>query len=184
MTIPKLDSLSNSPMEKWCPVAGYEGCYAVSNYGRVKSITRIDERGRRRAEKIRSQHVSGKYFQVTLYLGDSYKTLLVSRMVALAFVDNPYKKPHVNHIDGNKLNNKSDNLEWVTREENIQHAIRTGLFRLGGRHASSMLTDEQVIELRKRHNNGESRLVLAKEFGVSKSTITGITSGDRWRHLL
>lgn len=48
-------------------------------------------------------------------------------MVAEAFIDNIDNKPEVNHIDGNRLNNKAYNLEWVTRQENMEHAIETGL---------------------------------------------------------
>lgn len=58
--------------------------------------------------------------------GDPHYRLL-HRVIAQAFVENNEGKPEVNHIDGNKSNNRADNLEWVTREENLRHAYETGL---------------------------------------------------------
>lgn len=61
--------------------------------------------------------------------GDKPKIFSLHRLVALAFVPNPDSKPHVNHYDGNRLNNWYYNLEWVTHQENIQHAFDAGLIK-------------------------------------------------------
>jgi len=70
---------------------------------------------------------SSKYARVTIRVDGKSKRFSVHRIVAEAFIDNPDNKPCVNHIDGNKLNNNSDNLEWCTHKENTKHAFDTGL---------------------------------------------------------
>ena len=67
------------------------------------------------------------YLVLTLSKDGKAKTHQLHRVVASAFVDNPFNKEQINHKDGNKENNKVSNLEWVTSEENINHAIKTGL---------------------------------------------------------
>lgn len=61
-------------------------------------------------------------------------TVFVHRIVAAAFIPNPLNLPHVNHLDGNKLNPAADNLEWTTHKENMRHASRLGLLATGARH--------------------------------------------------
>lgn len=100
--------------EIWLPVKGAPK-HSVSNRGRVKGPkgvmkTRLDRRG---------------YPCVYIY---KFGTKRVHRLVAIAFLPNPGKKPQVNHIDCNKENNHVDNLEWVTNQENMDHAVAHGLF--------------------------------------------------------
>lgn len=108
-------------MEKYVDIPGYEGIYQVSNFGNVKSL-RYKNANR---EKILSpiNHYLGYQF---VHLGRS-KIRMVHVLVAESFVPNPQNKPFVNHIDGNKKNNRATNLEWVTSKENMEHAIKTGL---------------------------------------------------------
>lgn len=68
-----------------------------------------------------------KYMMVRIQINNKAHWVSIHRAVATAFIPNPEKKPMVNHIDGNKLNNHVDNLEWVTASENQKHAYRTGL---------------------------------------------------------
>lgn len=99
-------------------IDGIETNYSVSNEGEVKN----DKTNR----KMTLGFHQG-YRTVGLKVNGKNKGLRVHRLVANAFIPNPEKKPYVNHIDGNRGNNKLENLEWVTPSENTQHAVRIGL---------------------------------------------------------
>lgn len=104
--------------EKWEPIANYSG-YEVSNFGSVRnSVTK-------HVMKPWSVH---DYQYIGLRAKGCKRNRSVHRLVAEAFIPNPLNKPEVNHLDGDKRNNFVSNLQWSTSSENIQHAIRTGLF--------------------------------------------------------
>ena len=108
--------------EVWKDIKGYEGQYQVSNKGRVKSLSRVTSDGRSIVDKIlKSGKNSVGYLIVNLYKDGQLRSYLIHRLVANAFTDNSENKPEVNHIDENKENNCVNNLEWVTRKENINH---------------------------------------------------------------
>ncbi|MDY2883057.1 MAG: NUMOD4 domain-containing protein [Romboutsia timonensis] len=129
--------------EVWKDIKGFEEIYQVSNFGRVKSLLR--KRRNRNGyfyikEKILKQSINTYgYLQVCLYNNCERSVKRVHRLVAETFIPNPSNKPEVNHIDGNKTNNKIDNLEWVTSKENITHAFKIGL---------RTVTEEQKTKLR------------------------------------
>lgn len=113
---------------------GYEGKYIISNYGYVKRLEHIfissDGRKFHLKERIQPTKLVGDgYLTVTWGNGKNMKWDYVHRIVAKMFVENPNPevKTDVNHKDGNKLNNRADNLEWVTKKENMEHASKKGL---------------------------------------------------------
>ena len=105
--------------EIWKDKKDYEGHYQVSNFGRVKSIKFGKER------ILKPVTNSSGYLLVELYKNNIKKKYSVHRLVAEAFIPNPYNLPQVNHKDENKLNNNVDNLEWCTNEYNINYGTRT-----------------------------------------------------------
>lgn len=105
--------------EIWKPVLGYEGLYEVSNLGRVKSLNW--KRTNTHKCLYLKKHNKG-YKQVELVKDKSSKMFLVHRLVANAFLDNPFNKTQINHKDYDKTNNNVDNLEWCTNSENMKHS--------------------------------------------------------------
>lgn len=108
--------------EIWKPVAGYEGFYEVSNQGRVKRTKNLKE------TILKSCKHNNGYLKVMLCKNGKRQNVFIHRIVAQTFIQNPDDLPQVNHIDGNKENNITDNLEWVTHSENMMHAVSQKLF--------------------------------------------------------
>ena len=157
------------PNEEWRDIKDYEGLYQVSNMGRVRSI----RNGKIRIFKIAEKYLS--YYAVHFRENGINKMFKVHRLVAQAFIPNPENKPCVNHIDGNKWNNRADNLEWVDQSENNLHAIRIGLRKYDQPHIKARkLTPEDVRFIRENYKPYDKEFgqsALAKKFGVSHGEI-------------
>lgn len=169
-------TLDAIPDEVWKPVDGYED-YHVSNYGRVKSF-------KRKKPRILKPALTNKgYLYVALSLDGKQKHFLVHVLVARAFIPNPDNKPEVNHRIGWKLNCYVGNLEWATHEENMEHAVDTGLRKIKGKeHPLAKIKDEQVLYIRNNPDN-LSRKELAAMFGMTETNINAIQTGKLWGHV-
>lgn len=142
-------------VEVWKAIEGYEGLYEVSNLGRVKSLERYENARigvlRKRKERFLKYFLDKDgYEKVTLSKNHKLKTIGVHRLVAETFIENPEKKPQVNHIDEDKTNNSSMNLEWVTQIENVNHGTRNK--RISEAMTNNPLTSKPVIAISKETN--------------------------------
>jgi|688.fasta_scaffold872797_1 hypothetical protein len=139
--------------EVWKDIVGYEESYQVSNLGNVKALRRkFTPNGATRftEEKLANLYINRHgYVKVQISKNSKQKQVSVHRLVAIAFLPNNENKPEVNHIDGNKLNNKIDNLEWSTRSENVIHGIKNNL-----------------IQVKKRGLHNMSKVVINIENGI------------------
>ncbi len=171
------------------PIKEYEGLYEVSNSGKIFSHYALGGRHRlinkNKKREVKQRILNGFYYVVSLYKQDKGKIYRVSRLVAETFISNPNNKPQVNHKDGNKLNNNLNNLEWVTRSENIRHAFDTGLSSAKGeRNSQAKLTKENILEIRELYKTGRYiHKQLAKRFNVTKNCIALIIKRKRWNHI-
>ena len=117
--------------EIWKDIEGYEGLYQVSNFGNVKSLSKMWKSGSgyyiQKEIILKQQLKSKRYLGVGLTKNKKWKNFLVHRLVAEAFLENPNHYNQINHIDCNKLNNNIENLEWCSQEQNLEHAYKNGL---------------------------------------------------------
>lgn len=174
--------------EIWKDIINFEEQYQISNFGRIKSLTRRDTKGQTRYERFLKAHLDkGGYYRVILCKNSIQRTYIVHRLVAIHFLDLPenYQELTVNHKDGNKTNNHPSNLEWVTQKDNNKHAYRTGLKdNKGEKHGESKLTEKQVKNIRYLHYiKWFNQMELANIFDVSKTLIGKIVNRENWTHI-
>lgn len=123
--------------EIWKDIPGYEGLYQASNLGQIRSLDRIVEYVKHYSdrdvravhkfkEKVLKQSFTSGYLGVLLSVDGIKTSELVHRLVASTFVKNPDNKPQVDHKDGDRTNNRVDNLIWVTSKENHADTISKG----------------------------------------------------------
>lgn len=112
--------------ENWKDIKGYEGLYQVSNLGRIKSLEFRNHKYNFQKEKILKPNKSGtcKYLAITLSKNKKRKRYLIHRLVAETFISNPYNFAQINHKDENKQNNCENNLEWCTRNYNMNYGTQ------------------------------------------------------------
>jgi len=149
--------------EEWMPIIDSDNAY-ISNFGNVS----------RDGKKVIPKEDSEGYLRVNV--GGKLKRDRVHRLVAKAFIDNPKYKPFVNHIDGNKKNNRVDNLEWVTPKENAVHASEHDLLshdtgRKGYILAVNVKNGQSCVFLNQAH--------VAKVIGADDSEVNKCIKGKR-----
>lgn len=172
--------------EEWRSVVGYDGLYEVSNMGNLRSLRRGI------VKCLKPSKCAGEYRHVGLWKNKELKYHNVHRIVAIAFLKNEHDKKTVNHKNGDRHDNRSENLEWCTYKENTQHAALKGRLSCGEDRWNSKLTrrDVNIIReiIRNRPKNRRykssrqySNNSIGKLFNVSASTISRVASAKGWK---
>lgn len=167
--------------DEWKPAPGWPD-YEVSSDGQVRRAT-PPRAGKTEIGKILRQtnHCRSGHKLVGLTKdGKTYK-VKVHQLVSRAFIGEPPSDRHmVAHWDGDPTNNRVSNLRWATAKENVADTIRHGRIARGERSGVALLTEEQVLEIRRLRKAGVRNTDVAKMFGISCPTVSNITSGANW----
>ena len=193
MTVPIWRNKEESSLqgEFWKP---FPDChdYEASNIGRVRVVVNRKNRNGRHfwKGKIITQNSYNKdkrYLRCALTIEGVHKSYGSHRIVASAFIPNPYGKEQVNHKDGDPTNNYIENLEWVTAKENSLHAWDAGLVRTlcGDESPHSKLKSTDVLDILHSYYFGlSSKQDIANSYGMMYEYITLIIKGERWSDLV
>lgn len=165
--------------EQWRPIVGFTDRYLISSHGKVVSLC-YNQTQRQRLLRVTSPH---RYPSVSLHDGAHVTQVGVNRLVAQHFLPSPAaaRFTHVVPKDGNHLNLRADNLEWVDQREDEDVAVRERFRRYGAQNTQSKLTPALVQQIRQLAAQGSSNQQLATQFGVSRPTISLIVRRLSWR---
>ena len=176
-------------------IPGFEGLYAVTKDGKVWSHPRTSLVGVNGGIKtdgnrwLAQTPVTKRTAHLRVYLHNQGKTIgmLVHRAVALAYLPNPNKFPHINHKDSNPTNNHLENLEWCNAAMNAKHAVANGLTKMpnqqGGANSGAKVNEADVRAMRALHEKGESCAAIARHYNLTPKTAWNIVHGKRWAHV-
>ncbi|HVN78614.1 MAG TPA: NUMOD4 motif-containing HNH endonuclease [Terriglobia bacterium] len=168
---------TDSTIEIWKEIPGYEGRYQASNLGRIRN---------QKTHRVLRPTISGKGKYLHLNLGQS-NTQCVHILVAVTFLGPVPEGKEVNHKDGVKTNCCSKNLEYLTCGDNHKHAYLLGLKvghsegKKGDQHWNARLTEGQVKEIRSLAGTMTHEKISLR-FSVCRQTVTDIIRKKRWKH--
>lgn len=170
----------------WKPCPGFEAFYEVSDQGEVRGIAKraVKGRGAIVGLVLRQTTAPDGYRKVTLRAPGRRSTKRVHRIVCEAF-HGPQPTPahEVAHGNGDRADNRAQNLRWATRLENIADKRLHGTENIGSRSGKAKLTEADVIAIRQRAAEGVMHKVIARDYPVCSSQISHIVAGDNWRHV-
>ena len=157
-------------------------CWRLKGLGYGRGTTRV------MSEMHWKPLVGGKdkdgYAKVILCVDGERIYVRVNRLILTAFVGPP-PEPNMEaaHENGDKCDNTVGNLRWAKHVDNIADKKRHGTHQAGEKHGGSILTEEQVVAIRRRRSEGASLADVSAEFSVSKATVSAITTGRLWKHV-
>lgn len=161
--------------ERWLPIPGWEGRYEVSDQGRI----------RRPVVYLKGGRLPRGYRLIGLWRHNRAHHYLVHQLVLMAFVGTCPPGQEIDHIDGDPSNNRLENLEYVTRLENMTRSLpkRRATQVRGERSPKAKLSEADVREMRRLAADGVGYRALARRFGVAYPTARNVVLRERWAHI-
>ncbi len=190
--LPWVLSLSTAEdIEVWLPVLGWEDFYEISSFGRVKRLAWSDQRGHKGGTRnfpekiIKGRPNRWHYCRVDLCKnGEKPKHHFIHVMVLTAFRAPRPPGHETRHLDGNRGNNRLDNLAWGTRADQFDDMRSHGTFQQGEMRPWTKLTEKEVLEIRELTALGAMRQEdIAIKYGITRQNVSKIHRRTRWRHL-
>lgn len=157
--------------DKWKDIEGYDGAYKINRYGVVISFRQYKQ-GKRITQSVNKCG----YVTVSLYKEGKLKTYTKHRLLAKAFVSNPYNHPCVNHIDENKQNNHISNLEWCTHKYNTNHGTSIA------RRSATQSTEVMGVNIETGERLHFKSLSEAGKNGFTRQSISSCVKGISITH--
>ena len=171
--------------ENWKPILRFDGAYEVSDQGRVHSLIERNRHGdewpREEPRLLKATPNMSGYLRVGSRVRGHKWQAFVHTLVLKAFVGSRPDGLVAAHLDGDKLNNRVENLAWVTYQENSDHMRQHGTILRGEDNPHADLTNTQVSSMRALLRLGARQAGLARLCGVTENTISLIALGKTWR---
>lgn len=176
--------------EVWKPIPNTDGTYEASTHGRIRSAHRvlktIDKNGLAYDRTFQSKVLAGRvhqakygYFKVHVLFHGKRGQAYIHQLIADTFIGSRPDGCQVNHKDGNKFNNRPDNLEYITPSENNFHAYRVLNVNRSHSLVPARITMEKAEEIRRLYASGVQAKEIAIRFGISRPYVYSITSNRR-----
>lgn len=176
--------------EIWKDIPGYEGRYQISDSGKVKSLARVSKSkypgGNPVKMRILKSTINPGGYEVVILCKDAKtKCIGIHRLIATAFIPTINGKDHINHKNGNRLDNTIENLEWCTNQENQTHSWKHNSRQplRGENNGHAKIKPEDVVEIRRLRSEGYTYIEIGKRFNLSRPSVQDIIYRRTWKHV-
>lgn len=149
----------------WKQITGYEGIYEVSSEGKVRNMY---------GKVLKTYIINSGYECIKLYKNQKAKAFLVHRLVGREFCEGFSEELDIDHINNERLDNRADNLQWVTRKENIRDCVIRGVNSI--KKAREFIDNTVAVEMLDRHT--EEPLKTFKSIKEAALTVSGKPNGS------
>lgn len=166
--------------EIWRPIPGALQ-YEVSDMGRVRRIAK--GKGTVSGKVLKPFDGGNGYLKVALSCEGVVRKRAVHRLVAEVFLGKPHEKMDAAHWNGDRHDNRLENLRWATRTENMADTERLGRTAKGERNGHAKITAEDVVAIRSLCGGGMTQAQAGAKFGLTRGSVSDITRGRNWSHI-